>query len=226
MTTDTHRQAAQLAAAHLQAADPVMARLVAAHGVFTPLPHTDYYWELVDSIISQQLSVKAARTIEGRFLALFGGNVPAAAELLGKTVDELRAVGLSRAKANYVLDLARHVADGKLQLEKLPELTNEEIMKELVAVKGIGEWTAHMFLIFALGRLDILPVGDLGIRAGVQKLYDFPALPSPAQVRELAQKNGWHPYESVASWYVWQSFDNTPTEAAGQHPKPPSPPPT
>jgi DNA-3-methyladenine glycosylase II len=212
MTTDTRKQMARAAADHLSAADPVMARLVGQHGPFTPLPHTDYYWELVDAIISQQLSVKAARTIEGRFLDLFGGKVPAAPELLSKTVDELHAVGLSRAKASYVLDLAKHVADGNLQLERLPELSNEEIIKELVAVKGIGEWTAHMFLIFALGRLDVLPVGDLGIRAGIQKLYDFPTLPSPAEVSGLAEKNNWHPYESVAAWYVWQAFDNAPTD--------------
>jgi DNA-3-methyladenine glycosylase II len=201
---------AQAAADHLATCDPVMAGLFAKHGLFTPLPHTDYYWELVDSIISQQLSVKAARTIEQRFLALFGGKVPAAKELLGKTVDQLRAVGLSRAKASYVLDLAKHVDSGELQLERLPNLSNEEIIKELVAVKGIGEWTAHMFLIFALGRLDVLPVGDLGIRAGIQKLYNLPALPSPAEVRRLAEQKGWHPYESVASWYIWQALDNEP----------------
>ncbi|HSE61482.1 MAG TPA: DNA-3-methyladenine glycosylase 2 family protein [Candidatus Saccharimonadales bacterium] len=212
MTTDIREQMARAAADHLAASDPIMAELVAAHGLFTPLPHTDYYWELVDSIISQQLSVKAARTIEQRFLALFDGKVPAAPELLSKTVEELRAVGLSRAKASYVLDLAKHVADGELQLERLPDLSNEEATKELVAVKGIGEWTAHMFLIFALGRLDVLPVGDLGIRTGIQKLYNLPALPSPAEVATLAKQRNWHPYESVASWYVWQALDAVPTD--------------
>jgi DNA-3-methyladenine glycosylase II len=196
------------ASEHLAAKDPVLAGLIAKHGPFTPRPHTDYYWELVDSIISQQLSVKAARTIEQRFLALFGDKVPSAEQLLDTSIDELRAVGMSRAKATYVLDLAKHIADGSLKLDKLPRLGNDEIIKELVAVKGIGEWTAHMFLIFALGRLDILPVGDLGIRSGIQRLYGLDHLPLPAQVTEHASRWQWHPYESVAAWYVWQALDN------------------
>lgn len=209
MTTD-HQANVTAAAAHLTAHDPILAPIIARHGLFTPVPHTDYYWELVDSIISQQLSVKAARTIEQRFLNLFGGKQPQPHELLNKTVDELRAVGLSRNKAAYVLDLARHIADGELQLDRIAELPNDEVVKELVAVKGIGEWTAHMFLIFALGRLDVLPVGDLGIRSGIQKLYGFEHLPSPAEIITLATKNNWHPYESIACWYVWQALDNAP----------------
>ncbi len=195
---------------HLATHDQVLARLIATHGPFTPRPHTDYYWELVDSIISQQLSIKAARTIVQRFLALFNGEVPNAEQLLDKTPEQLRAVGMSGAKSRYVLDLAQHVHDGRLQVKKLPELSNEEVIKELVAVKGIGEWTAHMFLIFALGRLDILPVGDLGFRAGLQKLYAFDHLPSAAEIHQLATDHHWHPYESVATWYIWQSLDNAP----------------
>lgn len=205
MQTEVHK-----ALAHLGAKDAVMKRLIDAHKPWAVKPHTDYYWELVDSIISQQLSVKAARTIEGRFLDLFGGKIPSAGQLLHKKPEELRAVGLSNAKARYVLDLAKHVDEGTLKVDLLPQLTNEEIIKELTAVKGIGEWTAHMFLIFALGRLDILPVGDLGIRVGVQKAYKLPELPSPDAVRELAEAKNWAPYESVASWYIWQSLDNTP----------------
>jgi DNA-3-methyladenine glycosylase II len=197
------------AIAHLAKNDALLARLIAAHGPFTPRPHSDYYWELVDSIISQQLSVKAARTIEQRFLALFGGSIPSANQLLQTTVDELRAVGMSRAKASYVLDLARHVANGQLQIDTLPKLSNADVIKELVAVKGIGEWTAHMFLIFALGRLDVLPVGDLGIRSGIQKLYGLDHLPTPTEVTAHAEQHHWHPYESVASWYIWQALDNT-----------------
>lgn len=208
--TTSHADAIAAAAKHL-AADPVLAPVIARHGLFKPVPHTDYYWELVDSIISQQLSVKAARTIEGRFLDLFGGKQPQPHELLGTSVDELRAVGLSRNKAAYVLDLAQHVQDGTLQLDRIATLPNAEIIKELVAVKGIGEWTAHMFLIFALGRLDVLPVGDLGIRSGIQKLYGYDHLPTAAEITELAAKNNWHPYESVACWYVWQALDNEPT---------------
>jgi DNA-3-methyladenine glycosylase II len=205
----THAANVAAAAKHLSA-DPVLAPVIAKHGLFKPVPHTDYYWELVDSIISQQLSIKAARTIESRFLDLFGGKQPQPHEILGKTVDELRAVGLSRNKAAYVLDLAQHIQDGKLQLDRIATLPNDEIVKELVAVKGIGEWTAHMFLIFALGRLDVLPVGDLGIRSGIQKLYGYDHLPTPAEITDLAAKNNWHPYESIACWYVWQALDNTP----------------
>lgn len=208
MTTD-HQAAVAAATTHLSA-DPVLAPVIAKHGLFTPVPHTDYYWELVGSIIGQQLSVKAARTIEGRFLELFGGKQPAPHDILNKSVDELRAVGLSRNKAMYVLDLAKHIQDGQLQLERIAELSNDEIIKELTAVKGIGVWTAHMFLIFALGRLDVLPVGDLGIRSGIQKLYGFDHLPTPAEIEALAVKNNWHPYESIACWYVWQALDNAP----------------
>lgn len=206
-----HQLQIERAAEHLSSHDPVIAEAIATHGQFTPKPHTDYYWALVDAIISQQLSVKAARTIEQRFLGLFGGKLPEAEQLLHTSVDELRSVGLSRAKANYVLDLAKHIAGGELQLDRIAELTNAEIIKELTAVKGIGEWTAHMFLIFALGRLDVLPTGDLGIRTGIQRLYGFDHLPTPAEITELAAKNNWHPYESVASWYVWKTLDNTPS---------------
>jgi DNA-3-methyladenine glycosylase II len=208
--SDAHQKNIALAATHLAANDPILAPVIAAHGLFKPVPHTDYYWELVDSIISQQLSIKAARTIEGRFLDLFGGIQPKPEQLLSKTVEELRAVGLSRAKASYVLDLAQHIADGQLQLDRIAELPNDAVIKELVAVKGIGEWTAHMFLIFALGRLDVLPVGDLGIRSGIQKLYGFDHLPTPPESQDLANRNNWHPYESIACWYVWQALDNTP----------------
>jgi DNA-3-methyladenine glycosylase II len=193
---------------HLSSHDKVMAALIARHPPFSPKPVTNYYYRLVRAIIGQQLSVKAADTIEKRFVALFGGKLPAPEQILEKDIEELRGVGLSNAKASYVQDLAQHVLDGRLELEKLPKLSNEQIISELVAVKGIGEWTAHMFLIFALGRLDVLPVGDLGIRAGIRNLYGFEDLPTPAQIIKLSEKNNWHPYESVASWYIWRSLEN------------------
>jgi DNA-3-methyladenine glycosylase II len=193
---------------HLSTNDPVLAALIAKHQSFNPTLETNYYYRLVRAIIGQQLSVKAADTIEKRFVDLFGGKLPAPEQILEKDIEELRAVGLSYAKASYVQDLAQHVLDGRLEFEKLPKLSNEQIISELVAVKGIGEWTAHMFLIFALGRLDVLPVGDLGIRAGIRNLYRFEDLPTPAQIIELAEKNNWHPYESVASWYIWRSLEN------------------
>jgi DNA-3-methyladenine glycosylase II len=201
---------AEAAAKHLAANDPVMARLVTEHGLFKPEPHTNYYYELVSSIIGQQLSVKAAASIEKRFIDLFDGAFPTPEQIVAIDPEALRGVGFSRAKAAYVADLARHVLSGELQIEKLPSLDNDEIIKELTAVKGIGEWTAHMFLIFALGRLDILPTGDLGFRTGVRKHYGFADMPTPAQCKEIAEKYQWHPYESVATWYLWQSLDNAP----------------
>lgn len=189
--------------------DPILRSIIATTGVCSIEPHTNYYQELVDSIISQQLSIKAARTIERRFCELFGStDFPPPEKILEKSVEELRTAGLSGAKAAYVRDLAQHVLDGKLKFDQFNKLSNQEIIDELMAVKGIGEWTAHMFLIFSLGRLDVLPVGDLGIRSGIQKLYGFDHLPSPIEIEQVATSNGWHPYESVASWYVWHSLDN------------------
>lgn len=201
---------AATAAAHLSAADPVLAPVIRRVGLCTIRPNTDYYQELVDAIISQQLSVHAARSIGGRFRDLFGGSFPNPAQILTSDIETLRGIGFSRAKASYVLDLAQHVADGKVRFEHLDTLSNQEVIAELTAVKGIGEWTAHMFLMFCMGRTDVLPVGDLGIRNGIRKLYGLTDAPTPQQISELAQQNGWHPYESIASWYVWQSLDNAP----------------
>lgn len=198
------------ASKHLTKNDPRLAHVIKHAGLCTIVPHTNYYWELIDSIISQQLSVKAANTIERRFRELFYKDFPEPEEILAKSIDELRTAGLSGAKANYIRDLAQHVLDGKLQFAKFDQLTNQEIIDELTAVKGIGEWTAHMFLIFCMGRTDILPTGDLGIRNGIQKLYGLSVVPTPQQVVEIAEQNGWRPYQSIASWYIWHSLDNAP----------------
>jgi len=202
-------QTLQQAAKHLES-DPLMAPVIARAGLPTITPHTNYYWELIDSIISQQLSVKAAATIERRFKELFDTDLPEPEAILAKSIDELRTAGLSNAKANYIRDLAQHVLDGKLQFDKFSDLSNQEIIDELTAVKGIGEWTAHMFLMFCMGRLDVLAIGDLGIRNGIQKLYDLDHPPSPAEVTEIAAANNWHPYETAACWYIWHSLDNKP----------------
>jgi len=165
----------------------------------------------VGSIISQQLSVKAADTIERRFCELFGSpEMPTPEQILTKDIDELRSVGLSRGKAVYVRDLAEHVLDGSVKLDQFSDKSNEEIIKELTAVTGIGVWTAHMFLMFCMGRLDILAVGDLGIRNGIMKLYGLGHAPTPEEIETIAKKNHWHPYESIACWYVWHSLDNKP----------------
>lgn len=201
---------AKTAADHLRAVDTVLRPVIERHGLCTIRPNTDYYQELVDAIISQQLSVHAARSIENRFRELFGGAFPNAKQILTTDVESLRGIGFSRGKATYVLDLAQHIVDGKVRFDHLDSLSNSEVIAELTAVKGIGEWTAHMFLMFCMGRTDILPVGDLGIRNGIRKLYGFDDAPTPQQITELAAANHWHPFESIASWYIWQSLDNAP----------------
>lgn len=197
------------AANHLAANDSVLKPVIKHAGLCTIRPHKDYYGELVDSIISQQLSIKAAATILGRFKYLFGGKLPSPDQILASEHEDLRRAGLSGAKANYVRDLAQHIVSGKLELEKFDNLSNEEIIKELTAVKGIGEWTAHMFLMFAMARLNVLAVGDLGIRAGIQKLYSLNYLPAVKEIEKIARKNNWHPYETVACWYIWHAKDAT-----------------
>jgi len=194
----------------LSKADPVLSGVIATAPLPTFVPHTNYYKALVNSIIGQQLSVKAAATIKQRFVDLFGGSFPSPEQIITRDIEELRGVGLSRPKAGYVQDLARHILDGSVQFSTLDQLSNDDIVTELTAVKGIGEWTVHMFLLFCMGRLDVLPTGDLGVRSGIKKLYGLDELPTPDTMREMALKNNWHPYESVASWYIWHSLDNAP----------------
>lgn len=208
--TNARTQLLLTAANHLSANDPNLKPVIKQFGPCTVAPHDDYYRELVDSIISQQLSIKASATIIKRFVALFDDKFPTPAQILQRDVEELRAVGMSRPKASYVQDLALHIEEGRLQPEKLPKLSNEEVIRELTAVKGIGEWTAHMFLIFSLGRTDVLATGDLGVRMAMKKLYGLPEAPKPDEMRAIADKFNWHPYESIACWYLWQSLDNAP----------------
>jgi len=205
-TPDTLRQAAD----HLSAQDPVLQPLIKRMGLSDYAPHRDYYNALVSSIIGQQLSVKAAASIRRRFLELFGGEFPEPAMILEKSTEALRSAGLSGAKAAYIQDLARHVASGKVRFDHLDALSNDEIIKELTDIKGVGEWTVHMFLMFCMGRLDVLPVGDLGIKNGMRALYGLKDIPTPDKIVKIAKKNHWHPYESVASWYVWEFLDNKP----------------
>lgn len=201
---------AQEAAEYLSKHDPMLRPVIAEVGLPTMRPHTDYYRELVGSIIGQQLSIKVAAAIEARFVALFEGTFPSPEQLLTKSDDELRAIGFSYAKARYVHDLAVHVLDGTVSFDTLDQLDNEAVVAEFTKVKGIGEWTMHMFLMFCMGRSDVLPVGDLGIKNGIRALYGFEHVPTPDQIRDIAREHSWHPYESIASWYVWQSLKNMP----------------
>jgi DNA-3-methyladenine glycosylase II len=202
------------AIAHPSAADPVLAGLIAAAG---PLPNTregrpdpdDHYGALVRAIVGQQLSVLAARAIYGRLTARFGGRPPTPAEIRADDPEELRAAaGLSRAKVGFLRSLAEHVISGELELERLDDLPDEEVIAELVAVKGLGTWSAHMFLMFQLERPDVLPVGDLGIRRAIERAYGLEAMPTPAEMEKLAEP--WRPYRTLACRYLWRSLQNEP----------------
>jgi DNA-3-methyladenine glycosylase II len=200
--------------AQLRAADPVLAELIAAVG---PLPNAregrpdpnDHYGALVRSITGQQLSVHAARAIYGRLTARFGDRPPTPREILADDAEELRAAaGLSRAKVGFLRSLAEHVISGELELERLEELPDEEVVAELLAVKGLGLWTAQMFLMFHLERPDVLPVGDLGIRRAIERAYALDGLPDPAAMEAIAEP--WRPHRTLACRYLWRSLANEP----------------
>jgi DNA-3-methyladenine glycosylase II len=201
------------ALAHLRDADDTLAGLIERYGELDLEARRrgrppDAYGALLRSIVGQQLSTKAARSIFNRLLELFGGRTPTPQELLDADPEAVRGVGLSRAKVAYLRSLAEHVITGELELDRLGELSDERVSAELTAVKGLGQWTADMFLIFHLGRPDVLAVGDLGVRRAVERLYGFERLPSPEELEALGER--WRPYRSAASLYLWRSLDNAP----------------
>jgi DNA-3-methyladenine glycosylase II len=168
----------------------------------------DAYGALLRAIVGQQLSTKAARTIYRRVCEIFGGATPSPEQLLEASEEDLRAAGLSGRKVSYIRDLAGHVLDGELELERLGELSDEEVIAEIVAVRGLGQWTAEMFLLFHLERPDVLSGGDLGIRKAVQIEYRLDEMPPPARVLEIGE--AWRPYRSLASLYLWESLAAVP----------------
>jgi DNA-3-methyladenine glycosylase II len=169
----------------------------------------DHYGALVRAITGQQLSVSAARAIYGRLTARFGDRPPTPQEILADDPEELRAAaGLSRAKVSYLRSLAEHALSDELELERLDELGDEEAIAELVAVKGLGLWTAQMFLMFHLERPDVLPVGDLGIRRAIERAYGLEELPDPATMERIAEP--WRPHRTLACRYLWRSLQNEP----------------
>jgi DNA-3-methyladenine glycosylase II len=193
---------------YLAKVDPVMAELIKRFGHCKLEPHKDYYGALLRAIVSQQLSVKAANTIFGRFLSLFGDDSPTPEQILDTDHEILRRIGLSNAKVTYVKDLSQRISSKELEIDKISHLDNKTIIDELLKVKGIGVWSTHMFLIFCVGRLNVLPFGDLGIRRGASLLYGFNELPNEEELIKLSTSNKWSPYNSVASWYIWQSLNN------------------
>ncbi len=206
------------ATAQLRAADPVLARLIDAVGPLgdsregqgrAKIESNDHYGALVRSIASQQLSVLAARAIYGRLTERFGGRAPTPQEILDDDPEQLRAAaGFSRAKVGYLRSLAEHVLSGELELDRLDELSDDDVTAELVAVKGVGVWTAHMFLMFQLERPDVLPVGDLGIRRAIERAYGLDDLPDPPTIEGIAEP--WRPQRTLACRYLWRSLQNEP----------------
>jgi DNA-3-methyladenine glycosylase II len=202
----------------LAAADPTMGELIDRIGkidLATRLRRRkeerppDAYGALLRAIVGQQLSTKAARTIYLRVLDLFGGATPSPEQLLEASEEDLRGCGLSGRKTEYVRDLARHVLGGELELDRLTELEDEEVIEEIVAVRGLGRWTAEMFLLFHLQRPDVLSGGDLGIRKAIQVEYGLEEMPTPTQVLEIGER--WRPHRSLASLYLWESLAAVPS---------------
>jgi DNA-3-methyladenine glycosylase II len=199
--------AARLAAAvkHLKRADPKLARVIAEAGPCTIAPRGDPYRYLVRSIVYQQLAGKAAATIERRFKAGYGGRIPPPATLATQPDAKLRSFGLSRQKATAVKAVGAAFESGLVNARRIPHLDDDAIVGAVTQIHGVGEWTAHMLLMFGLGRPDVLPVGDYGVRKGAQKLYGLRELPKPARLEQLAEP--WRPFRSVGSWYMWRVLE-------------------
>lgn len=189
---------------HLRAADPVLAAIIERIGEYAMQYHEPTFRALVRSIVFQQLHGNAARAIFDRLQKKAGGEVTPES-ILKLRPTQMRAVGLSKQKLTYIRDLARKTRDGIVEFEKFPQMTDAEVIAELTQVKGIGQWTAHMFLMFALRRPNILPTGDYGVRSAMRKAYGMKVMPKPRTMERLAKT--WHPYCSVASWYMWRSLD-------------------
>ena len=190
---------------HFRSCDPVLAKVIEQVGPVTLKPQRDRFKLLVRSIISQQISTAAARTIRQRLEAHLGPRGVTPERLRTLSIDELRPLGFSRQKASYLLDLAEKCQAGVVQLHRLGRLDDETIIDQLTEVKGIGRWSAQMFLIFSLGRLDVFPHDDLGVRMAIRDLYGFRALPGKAECLPIGER--WRPYASLGSWYCWRFLD-------------------
>lgn len=198
--------------AHLRAVDPVVASLIDEHGPYRPRPSegaspADYYNALQRTILFQQLAGPAARSIQRKWFALYSkqDRPPTPREVLKTTDEEFRASGVSRQKAGYLRDLAAKSLDKTLDFSNLETMSDDEIVERITAVKGLGEWSAHMFMMFTLGRPDVLAVGDLGIRNGMKIAYGLPQTPTPKEA--LAIGAPWAPYRSVGAWYMYRAID-------------------
>jgi DNA-3-methyladenine glycosylase II len=217
MTPDDYARARRL----LMRRDPVLAAAIKRIGpcLMAERQRKDHLSALVGAIVSQQLSTKAAATIYGRFVGLFPeGESLNAAAIAAQSDQALRGVGLSSQKVGYMRDLSARIVDGRLQLESIESLPDEEVIERLTEVKGFGRWTAEMFLMFRLHRPDVLPVDDLGIVNAIQRLYRMRKRPNAKRIQKLGE--AWKPYRSVASWYLWQTLRNEPLTKAARTPRP------
>jgi len=189
---------------YLKKSDPVLSAIIERVGPFRMNYEEPAFPSLTEAIVYQQLHGKAAATIFGRLAALTGNRLTPEG-ILKLSEGQMRAVGLSKQKLSYLRDLAAKTHSGELDFTRLPELPDAEVIKQLTQVKGIGVWTAHMFLMFALRRPNVLPTGDLGVQMAIRKHYRKRKLPKPAQMEKIAKR--WEPYRSVACWYLWKSMD-------------------
>lgn len=183
--------------------DPALSGVMDMVGEFKLKKRNHHFAVLVESIISQQLATSAADAIFKRFKGLYP-RFPTASDILATRKSRFRTVGLSGMKIEYLKDLAKHVEERKLDMRAISRMSDEDVIAQLTRIKGIGRWTAEMFLIFSLGRQDVFPVGDLGLRKGVQMLFSLPEIPKPQEVEKLG--HGWRPYRTVATWYLWKSL--------------------
>ena len=182
--------------------DPKLEAVIREVGEYAIGPPGDRYESLVELIITQQLSGKAAGAITARLRAMYGGALPSPADVLATSDEDLRATGMSRMKVSYVRDLAERVASGRLRLDELDGLSDEAAVARLAEVRGVGRWTAEIFLIFTMGRLDVLPAGDLWFRKGIKEAYSTRLIPNEEEAARIAER--WRPYRSVAAWYLWK----------------------
>lgn len=184
--------------------DPKLAKIIQKVGKYEISLVKNPYKSLIDAIITQQLSGAAADSISKKFQKLYQ-RYPKPADVINTSDSKLRSVGLSKMKVTYIKDLSEKIQSKELRISSLKDRSDEEVVSHLTQVKGIGRWTAEMFLIFSLGRLDVLPVGDLGLKKGMQRLYSMPELPEKDEIEEIAEK--WRPYRTVATWYIWKSLN-------------------
>ena len=191
---------------YLRKVDNNLEKIIKIVGEYSIKIRNDPFQSLVESIIYQQLSGRAANAIYNRFINYYDNHQVTPTGILNSPIDNLKKVGLSTRKIEYLKDLALHVYDGRINLEELSKMNDEEIINKLINVKGIGRWTSEMFLIFSLGRQDVLPVTDLGVRKAMEKVYSLSELPKPQTMIEIAEP--WRPYRSIATWYLWKSLSN------------------